>query len=78
MRLIDADALFETMNRASWYNNADRDDVALELILKEPTVEPVKHGRWKGNGFGDYRCSWCDEVVSSKPNYCRNCGVKNK
>ena len=38
-------------------------------------VRPVVHARWKGDGFGDYRCSWCDEVVNGKPHFCPYCGV---
>lgn len=38
MRPIDADALFKEFENAAWYNNADRDDVAEELLLDAPTV----------------------------------------
>ena len=36
-------------------------------------VMVVPEGRWKGAGFGDYRCSLCDEVVSGKLEYCPCC-----
>ena len=39
--------------------------------------KPVKHGRWKGAGMGDYMCSWCATVVSgNRYRYCPNCGSK--
>ena len=44
-----------------------------------PTIEaePIKHGRWKGAGMGDYMCSWCGEVVSgNRYHYCPNCGAR--
>lgn len=37
-RLVDADALFREMEKASWYNNADRDEVAEELVLNATTI----------------------------------------
>lgn len=33
----------------------------------------VEEGRWKGAGFGDYRCSNCDEEVSGTPEFCPHC-----
>lgn len=39
MRLIDADALFKAFEKAAWYNNADRDEIAEELLLQMPTIE---------------------------------------
>ena len=38
---------------------------------------PVKHGRWKGEGFGEYSTSLCAEVVSGNEyKYCPNCCAK--
>lgn len=70
MRAIDADALFREMEKAQWYNNADRDEIAEELVLNAPTIEPRKTGKWiiKDNpGTGWYRitCSECGEDVTS-------------
>ena len=42
-RLIDADALFEAMERTGWYNNADR-DIAEDIVLCAPTVIPAEEG----------------------------------
>lgn len=40
-------------------------------------VAEVRHGRWKGEGFGDYSCSLCCEIVSGNDhNYCPNCGAR--
>ena len=41
-RLIDADALFKAFQRAGWYNNADRDEVADAIVLDAPTIIPAK------------------------------------
>lgn len=39
MRLIDADALYDTFERTPWMDNADR-DIAEELVDNAPTVSP--------------------------------------
>lgn len=39
MRAIDGDVLFREMEKAQWYNNADRDEIAEELVLNAPTIE---------------------------------------
>lgn len=39
MRLIDADALYDTFERTPWMDNADR-DIAEELVDNAPTVNP--------------------------------------
>ena len=36
-------------------------------------VMVVPEGRWKGAGFGDYRCSLCDEETSGTPDFCPCC-----
>lgn len=41
MRLIDADALFKEFERAAWYDNADRDEIAEEILLQMPTIDAV-------------------------------------
>ena len=55
MRPIDADALFKEFERAAWYNNADRDEIAEEILLQMPTLkaEPVRHERWE-------ECDWVE------------------
>ena len=46
-------------------------------IIPAADVAPVVHGRWKGEGMGDYSCSLCTEVVSGNEyNYCPNCGAR--
>lgn len=37
MRLIDADVLWENVERAGWWDNADR-DIAEDLIIDAPTI----------------------------------------
>lgn len=39
VRPIDASALFEAFERAAWFDNADRDDVAEELLSNAPTID---------------------------------------
>ena len=42
-RLIDADAVFDNLERTGWYDNADR-DIAEDLVLDAPTVIPAEEG----------------------------------
>ena len=49
------------------------------IALDLPTVDAVevKEARWKGEGFGDYSCSLCGEIVTGNSyNYCPDCGAK--
>lgn len=55
MRLIDADALKEAwverlyvyiVNNGGDVFGAVKDKAALEFIDEQPTIEPVKHGKW--------------------------------
>lgn len=41
MRLIDGDALWERLNDEPWENNADRDEIALPIVIAFPTVDAV-------------------------------------
>ena len=55
MRLIDADALWCKLEGVPWYDNADRDEIALPLVDDAPTAEVVrcvecKHWESKCNG----------------------------
>ena len=79
-RLIDANELKEKMLNTGWWDNADRDEVALPMVLKAPTVdaEPIKHGHWEYiGGYGyQYRCSNCIKCVERKTRYCPHCGAK--
>ena len=47
MRLGDLDALFEEFERAAWYNNMDRDEIAEEILLQMPTIDAVPVVRCK-------------------------------
>ena len=48
-------------------------------ILKIPAADvvEVRHGRWKNEGMGDFRCSLCSYVASAAilNNYCPSCGA---
>ena len=77
MRLIDADALFNAIS------------VHLERIEQEiddaPTIDPVKHGRWKhehlvstcGGTYAVVRCSLCDwQYPTFETDFCPHCGAR--
>ena len=85
-RLIDADALLQTVSIKSVFGN----DVnamkcgelrkILELIENAPTVEPQRmRGRWKPTEPDEpcfYQCSLCRCLNDEKDNFCKNCGAK--
>lgn len=83
-RLIDADALLKDIADYPYgYRGMIKDTIA-----KQPTVEPVKHGRWiKVEDDYDnhlYECSCChtwtslptEEVNDGTIRYCWNCGAR--
>ena len=81
-RLIDAEELWKKFESEPWYDNADRDEIALPMVYDAPTVDAVEvvHGRWEEIGAADYRCSRCGFRFSSADpiamfQYCR-CGAK--
>lgn len=41
MRLIDGDTLWEKLEDEPWYDNADRDEIALPIVAAAPTVDAV-------------------------------------
>ena len=41
-RLIDADAMWRKFESEPWYDNADRDEIALPLVDDAPTVDAVE------------------------------------
>lgn len=65
---------------------------AEDVINNAPSVDPVKHGRWigEGDGYADgemvydvWHCSECDYCIDDGtddpeklPHYCPNCGAK--
>lgn len=55
MRLIDGDTLWETLDDEPWYDNADRDEIALPIVAAAPTVDAVVVTRCK-----DCKYSWED------------------
>lgn len=77
MRLIDSDALYKKFTEIPWFDNADRDDVALEFVFEAPTVDatPVVHAHVVVNWLGDCHCSNCGESIDCTSNYCNWCGA---
>ena len=47
MRLIDGDTLWEKLDDEPWYDNADRDEIALPIVAAAPTVDAVVVTRCK-------------------------------
>lgn len=53
MRMIDADTLFHKLDTSPWYDNADRDEIALPEIDSAPTVDAVHVVRCKDCKYAD-------------------------
>lgn len=90
MRLIDADALLEDIQRKAkngFPANKSISVYAESCVVHAPTVDavPVSRGRWIVDDFTELlKCSLCDgdapiSTVSGeqfKSNYCQYCGAK--
>ena len=50
-RLIDANALWWKLETEPWYDNADRDEIALPMVDNAPTVDAVEVVRCKDCRF---------------------------
>jgi hypothetical protein len=50
-RLIDAEELWKKFESEPWYDNADRDEIALQMVDDAPTVDAVEVVRCKD-------CKW--------------------
>lgn len=47
MRLIDGGVLWEKLDDEPWYDNADRDEIALPIVAAAPAVDAVVVTRCK-------------------------------
>lgn len=83
MRLIDADALIEHLQKDPLFPLVEKYGLT-GVIETRPTIDPVKHGRWirewdmRGN-ISDvvWSCSLCGKPKQwYTTNYCPNCGAK--
>mgnify|MGYP000017150293 CR=1 FL=1 len=62
MRLIDGDTLWKKLDDETWYDNADRDEIALPFVADAPTVDAVVVTRCKDCKYynpDEYECG-CD------------------
>lgn len=78
-RLIDANKLRkDILGLADCYNGfSDTYDKAqiIDMIDEQPTVDPVKHGRWTWDyNEAAYFCSICNHDGSGR--FCPHCGAK--
>ena len=68
-RLIAADEMWHTFKSEPWYDNADRDEIALPLVCAAPTVDAVEVVRCKDCKHR-YKDSWCEYVDDDDNFYC--------
>jgi len=74
--LIDRQAAYDTLTDYYHHRTATQHEALRDALSRVPSAQPErKTGRWKGEGMGDYRCSWCGEVSSQQTNFCPNCGA---
>ena len=76
MRLIDGDVLWEKLDDEPWYDNADRDEIALPIVAAAPTVDAVVVTRCKDCKHK----GWVQEPCHGKSiDYCRvwDCTLRN-
>lgn len=85
MRLIDADALLNRMQKDPLFDLVERYGVS-GVINAEPTADavPVRHGKWTRHTLGTssygttvmHQCSECECMTISRFLYCPNCGAR--
>ena len=82
MRLIDADVI---KIPKGFFEKVDNVPKFYDWLDDQPTVDPVKHGRWipVTNGRGGFECSICHSYAPSYQDgvewlspYCPSCGSK--
>ena len=68
MRLIDGDDLWERLDNEPWFDNADRDEIALPIVSAAPTVDAEVVVRCKDcRKFKTYACRM---VASGYDDFC--------
>lgn len=68
MRLIDGDDLWERLDNEPWFDNADRDEIALPIVSAAPTVDAEVVVRCKDcRKFKTYSCRM---VASGYGDFC--------
>lgn len=61
MRLIDGDTLWEKLDDEPWYDNADRDEIALPIVAAAPTVDAVEVVRCRDcRSYNKPKTGWCE------------------
>lgn len=70
--LIDRQALCEYA-----LNQKDK-SITPNEIMRFPSAEPVRHGKWREYPISDgmNQCSKCGVLRFGKSNYCPNCGCR--
>lgn len=71
MRLIDGDDLWERLDNEPWFDNADRDEIALPIVSAAPTVDAEVVVRCKDckNEFGG-SCIICGFQKRKPDDFC--------
>lgn len=73
MRLIDADVLWERLDNEPWFDNADRDEIALPIVDATPTVDAevvvrCKDCKWfANNNAGEWFGCWLFNAIRAVP-----------
>lgn len=86
-RLIDADALMRHLSDWALHDDAPEIRECMKAVEEQPTIDPVKRGRWiqidgvakPVNWLGCYKCSVCGNYGQGIQcfQYCPSCGAKN-
>lgn len=74
MRLIDADALRESLFESSQFDTYNDYSMVLDTIDLAPTIEERKKGKWIKRE-GRRGCSECKKFFPFPMKYCPNCGA---
>lgn len=70
------EAIDDLPNCYNGYSDTYDKAFIIGVLEEQPTIDPVKHGRWIMQGTA-YGCSLCGEgVIHPFHNYCPNCGAR--
>lgn len=79
MRMIDGDTLWEKLDDEPWYDNADRDEIALPIVAAAPTVDAVpvvrcKDCKYTRKVYGRLLCKYgtCTGCILRDDFFCAN------
>ena len=77
MRLIDADAMIDSLGYYPMLNDVLR-NMVVRIVNEQETIPYARVGRWIPAGKEGYECSECWRTTKKPKFFCPICGSRNK